>query len=91
MPKEIFGDIDTCVKIWNPLNQTVINTFDSFRLAGDYLGVSHAKVRVNCISRVRVYSPILKMEVAVRTVNASLQQVNIQRVNRPNRTFSGTF
>lgn len=72
-----FGDSNICVKIWNPETRTVIDTQVNYKQAGQYLGVSAKEVRAKCQNKIRVYSPVLKQDVAVRVANATMEPVKL--------------
>lgn len=57
---------DTCVKIFNPEKKELITVLPSYHKAANYLGVKHSVVQQKCSRKSRLYSPLLKMEVAVR-------------------------
>jgi hypothetical protein len=62
----IFGDENTCVKVWNPLNQTIINIYENYSKAGNAIGVTPLVVMKRCKDKQRVHAPLLKMDVALR-------------------------
>lgn len=77
MALEMFGDENTCIKIYNPTTQILIDTRDNYCKAANFLGLSARDVWRRCGNKTRVYSPILGIEVAVRLASnlTSEQQV----------------
>jgi hypothetical protein len=57
---------DTCVKIYNPEKKELIDVLPTYHKAANYLGVRYSLMQQKAKSKKRIYSPILKMEVAVR-------------------------
>ena len=68
MAIDIFGDDNLIVKVWNPSTKTVISTYDNYQEAGNTMCLTPKIVRSRCESKKQVYSPLHKMNVAVRLV-----------------------
>lgn len=77
MKLENFGYSGVCIKIYNPANQTLIETRSNFKTAGAYLGIKETKVVTNCRNKKRVFSPHLNIEVSVRVANESTLPVGV--------------
>ena len=60
------GNEDECIKVYDPSKQELLRTFDNYRQASAYLGISHKVLRNATRSKTRRFSPILNIEVAVR-------------------------
>jgi hypothetical protein len=57
---------DTCIKIYNPEKKELMEVLPSYHKAANYLGVTSSLLQQRCAKKTRIYSPILKMEVAIR-------------------------
>jgi hypothetical protein len=58
---------NTCVKVYDPnADPKLIGVFSSYNKAGNILGISPSTVHQKCVSKLRVYSPNLQKEVAIR-------------------------
>lgn len=58
---------NTCVKVYDPnAEPKLIGVFASYNKAGNNLGLTPSAVHQRCISKMRVYSPKLEKEVAIR-------------------------
>lgn len=70
MTIDIFGDPETCVKIYNPnepdTSKKLIDTFDNYFDAGAKLGMPPKVVFRACATKNRVYSSVHNMEIAIR-------------------------
>lgn len=70
-----FGDSDTCVKIYNPLetdvNKKLIGTYQHYHEAGGKMGILPKDVYRACASKKQIYSQNHKMMVAVRLASSN--------------------
>ena len=57
---------DTCIKVYDPEKKELVAVYKTFSKASNRLGVGHSTVQHKCESKRRMYSPMLKKEVAVR-------------------------
>lgn len=57
---------DTCIKVYDPEKKELIAVYKTYSKASNKLGVGHSTVQHKCESKRRMYSPMLKKEVAVR-------------------------
>ena len=58
---------DTCVKVYDPnADPRLIGVFKTFVRAAQHLGLTACIVQARCVSKRRVYSPLLGKEVALR-------------------------
>lgn len=68
---------DTCIKVYDPLEKKLIGTYRSFTKASQKLGISPSSVQQKCASKNRVFSPVLKKEVALRLSSIKPEDVDI--------------
>lgn len=65
-----FGDDDTVVKVYNPLEPDVskkcIAVYENYLKAGNELRVLPIQVQKHCQSKTRMFAPRFNMEVACR-------------------------
>jgi len=61
-----FGADDICIKVYDPLNQELIVTYDNYTQAAKKLGLPYKVVFSATITKKRRYSPFLDKEVAIR-------------------------
>lgn len=76
MTVDIFGDEDTCVKVYNPNEvnpaKKLIGTYTNYQKAGNALGISPKDVYRKCASKRRVKAPNLEnIEVAIRLAKSN--------------------
>ncbi len=57
---------DTCIRVYDPEKKELIAVFKTYSKASNRLGVGHSTVQHKCESKRRMYSPMLKKEVACR-------------------------
>ncbi len=57
---------DTCIRVYDPEKKELIAVFKTDSKASNRLGVGHSTVQHKCESKRRMYSPMLKKEVACR-------------------------
>lgn len=57
---------DTCIKVYDPEQKELVAVYKTYSKASNRLGVGHSTVQHKCESKRRMYSPMLKKEVAVR-------------------------
>lgn len=61
-----FGYEDECIKIYDPSKKECIAVYDNFGKAERALGLTSKVLRNAAKSKTRRFSPILKIEVAIR-------------------------
>jgi len=76
------GD-NTCVKIYDPTKQQLIAVFDSYKKAAAKLGVSASVIQHACAKRGRVFSEILKKEIAPRL--SAIKEGDQEKIDYCNR------
>lgn len=57
---------DTCIKVYDPEEKKLIGVFKNYLKAGNRLGLTTNVVMHRCVSKSRVFSPVLQKEVALR-------------------------
>lgn len=57
---------DTCVKVYNPVDKSVIGVYDNYDKASVDLGISWLQVFRRCADKERVHIKRFKIDVAVR-------------------------
>lgn len=57
---------DTCIKVYDPEKKELVAVYKTYSKASNRLGVGHSTVQHKCESKRRMYSPMLKKDVAVR-------------------------
>jgi hypothetical protein len=80
----MYGYDDTCVKVYDPSlpdGQKLIATYDTYKDAGNKLGLTSSTVQHRCVVKTRVYSPILGKEVAIRL--SAKEKTNDKRTSNP--------
>lgn len=55
-----------CIKVYDPARQKLIAVYDNFQRASNRLGLAYTTAHKKAASKKRVYSPLLKLEVAIR-------------------------
>jgi hypothetical protein len=60
------GVDNECIKIYDPAKQELIATFDRYKDASRFLGLSDKIVRGAITTKTRRFSPTLNKEVAIR-------------------------
>lgn len=66
MSLDKFGADDICIKVYDPLNQELIATYDNYTQAAKKLGLTYKVVYAATMTKKRRYSPFLDKEVALR-------------------------
>jgi hypothetical protein len=61
-----FGAEDECIKVYNPLEKKVIAVYSNPNKASNRLGISSSVIVNRCITKERIFSPLLNMEIAIR-------------------------
>lgn len=67
-PKTIFQEDSLCIKVYDVDTKQVIYTFSNYKLAAKGLGTQPETISRRCKSKLRLFSPILNKEVALRLV-----------------------
>lgn len=57
---------NTCIKVYDPAHQKLIAVYDNFQKASNRLGLTYKVAHMKATTKKRVYSPLLKLEVAIR-------------------------
>jgi hypothetical protein len=60
------GIEDECIKVYDPTKQELLATFDRYKDASRFLGLSDKIIRGAISSKTRRFSPYLNKEVAIR-------------------------
>jgi len=78
--KNSLKDIGLQVCVYNPKEPTaekkLIGCYNSYRKAGRILGIEPGVIRRKCISKERIYSPHLKIEIALRLKRYEISSTN---------------
>lgn len=60
------GVEDECIKIYDPTKQELLATFDRYKDASRFLGLSDNIIKAAATTKSRRFSPTLNKEVAIR-------------------------
>lgn len=61
-----FGFESECIKIYNPENQELLGTYDTYTKAERATGITSKVLRIAAKTKTRRFSPLLNKQVAIR-------------------------
>ena len=77
---------DTCIKVYNPFSSTpkLVGVYKDFNNAGCKLGIVPTMVHKKCVNKRLVFSPNLKLDVAVRLKKLTPEDIILIEKTRKN-------
>ena len=80
---------NTCVKVYDPVEKKLIGVYENYKKAGNKLGVTSSAMQHACARKKRIFSPILKIQIAPRLSARKDEDVElIEHCNKKNSTKS---
>lgn len=74
---EGIGEDNLCVKVYDPTGPKLIAVYESLRKASNRLGVTYKVAKNATVSKNRIHSPLLKMDVAIRINKKEAADINL--------------